>query len=91
MIVQVQTRHFAAATCYTDTVGCPMYHALKEIFPDKVIEVGGYTVDIGNHTYRFNPAWHNSKRSITDVVRKLISEAKAGEETPTFDVNIIGL
>lgn len=96
MIVQVKTKHFKKATDFFDQEGCPLFQSLSEILPGKKIWIGGFIVKIDDKKYEMDKVFwvnpnHETGESQGEKTNRLIAQAKAGEETPTFDVEIIGL
>lgn len=47
--VVIKQRHFEEATSFMNPRSCPLYHALREIFPNVRLGVGGNNIDIDEY------------------------------------------
>jgi hypothetical protein len=54
MTIRVEERHFDPPLNYLDCWGCPLAKALRELYPNTDIVVGGSKLSIGRREYRFD-------------------------------------
>lgn len=91
IVVTVSTRHFKAANNYMSNATCPLAMALREKFPGTFVNVGGLTVGVDGANYRIGN-WveqgFQTEDEAANHINDLIKSAKAGNETPDFNVNL---
>jgi len=85
MLIKIKPKHFKLATSYLSCY-CPLYFALKDVFKDKAISVGGFSVMIGNNSYKIQKEWGEfiSKEEIDANIKS----AKQKKKTKSYDVEL---
>lgn len=102
--VTVTPEHFKKATQFIDNENCPLAVALKEMFPGKHIMVYVFDVFIEgfppttadedcSQTTHTLKGWSDTSYELgglhSEKINRYIEYAKAGEEVPSFDVELI--
>ena len=95
MIVHITTKDLSKFSSYTSNFDCPLATALKRMFPDAAIQVGGYTADVDRKNYSI-PTGQNYEAFISikgaiievDDLEQRIANAKAGKRNQGFKIEL---
>jgi hypothetical protein len=89
MKVIIGTEEFKKSSSFVSITNCPLAVALRKLLGPKEIRVGGFTISIEGIDYSFKGWSETWCQSEADKVNEYIADAKAGKETPTFEIEIL--